>query len=273
MCGRSPDDGRSAPSAADRVAAPEGQTPGAVSTAPHSWSGRGSLSPSRPCCSHSAERRVAFGPTGHRGGARLGFGHRCDRPNQPGLDRLRSDRPKHPSALPWRCDRGFFLEGSAICRRVVWLRRDTFPDLGLGLGPEFVAADMLDNAGLAQHLDLLVAADTGLFHLAGARGRRHGSPWRARRPAGDGGGTARTAPGIRPSGYSARSGSGTGPAWSAGWPMRCVGSSERPSPWRSPDDMRIQWPGGRARQRGVYATGERVTEWGGRSLPGRRRRS
>ena len=39
------------------------------------------------------------------------------------------------------------------------------------LGPEFAAADMLDTAGLVQHLDLMVAADTGLVHLAGAMGK------------------------------------------------------------------------------------------------------
>jgi Flp pilus assembly protein TadD len=41
----------------------------------------------------------------------------------------------------------------------------------VGLGPEFAAADLLDTAGLMQHLDLLVAADTGLVHLAGAMGK------------------------------------------------------------------------------------------------------
>lgn len=39
------------------------------------------------------------------------------------------------------------------------------------LGPTFAAADMLEVAAVIEHLDLIVAADTGLAHLAGALGK------------------------------------------------------------------------------------------------------
>jgi hypothetical protein len=52
------------------------------------------------------------------------------------------------------------------------------------LGPDSTAADMLDVAGVMADLDLVVAADTGLAHLAGATGRptwlamSHAVEWR-----------------------------------------------------------------------------------------------
>ena len=64
---------------------------------------------------------------------------------------------------------------------------DQIADAGfpiVDLGPEFAGADMLDVAGVMTHLDLVVAAVTGLAHLAGATGRptwlamSHAVKWR-----------------------------------------------------------------------------------------------
>ncbi len=87
----------------------------------------------------------------------------------------------------------------------------------IDLGPENAAGDWLQTAAVVSHLDLVIAPDTAIAHLAGRSPGRPGWPWRGPL-SGDGWLTAKIAPGIRPCDYSARIGSASGGRCSGGWP-------------------------------------------------------